>query len=156
MEKSCRTCKRNISLSGCKLCSVAVKYCLGTYIVHHSHEYNLWEPINTEIEGNNIEVKETCDSYVKDTSNTTSETCMNEDYYVNTYKQIADEIADLVTEKQKAYGNSFGEAESFLKLLYPDGIPVEKYKDMLTLVRIWDKIKRIATNKDALGDNSWS
>lgn len=122
MNKSCRTCKNNVPLSGCKLSDRYIRYCLGSGQMYHPHEYNLWEPIKAKTKENN-------------------------------FKQIAEEIAALVTEKQKAYGNSFGEAESFLRLLYPDGIPVEKYKDMLTLVRIWDKIKRIATDKDALGDD---
>ena len=73
----------------------------------------------------------------------------------DSYREIAQGIAELVIEKQKAYGNSFGEADQFLKLCYPNGVPVEKYKDMLTLVRIWDKIKRIATDRDALGESPY-
>lgn len=71
------------------------------------------------------------------------------------YHKIAEEIAGLVVVKQKAYGNSFGCAAEFLKLLYPKGVPIEKYDDMLTLVRIFDKIKRIATDKDALGESPY-
>ena len=72
------------------------------------------------------------------------------------YHKIAREIADLVVQKQAAYGNSFGKAKEFIKILYPDGIPVERYGDMLTLVRIWDKIMRIATSKDALGESPYA
>lgn len=72
------------------------------------------------------------------------------------FRIIAIQIADLVEEKQRAYGDSFGKAKDFLKILYPNGIPVERYKDMLTLVRIWDKIMRIATDKDALGESPYS
>ena len=74
----------------------------------------------------------------------------------NNYKKISQEIAELVTEKNKAYGDSFAECEKFIELLYPIGIPVDKYKDALTLIRIWDKIKRIATDKDALGESPYS
>lgn len=179
MKKSCRTCKNNIPLSGCKLSDTVIRYCLCSGHMYHPHEYNLWEPINTFVEEDTIGEKEVCDNclfFCKEQSS-----CVNIlnikslirnpnhckcRYYVykytnnnpekNNYKQIAEEIANLVTEKQKAYGNSFGEAEAFLKLLYPDGIPVEKYKDMLTLVRIWDKIKRIATDKDALGESPYN
>lgn len=69
------------------------------------------------------------------------------------YEQLGISIGKLVDEKQIAYGNSYGKAGEFLKLLYPDGIKVEQYQDMLGLVRIFDKQMRIATNKDALGEN---
>ena len=34
------------------------------------------------------------------------------------FEQIAEEIGELVTEKNKSYGNSFGDSELFLKILY--------------------------------------
>jgi len=71
------------------------------------------------------------------------------------YHVIAREIADLVLQKQAAYGDSFGQAGDFLLLLYPGGIPTEKYADMLTIVRIFDKLKRIATDRDALGESPY-
>jgi hypothetical protein len=69
------------------------------------------------------------------------------------YEELAAEIGRLVDEKNKAYGNSFAEAGEFLKILYPNGIPVEAYNDALTLTRIFDKLKRIATNNDPFGED---
>ena len=40
-----------------------------------------------------------------------------------------------------------------LKILYPDGIEPSQYRDMLAITRIIDKLFRIATDKDALGEN---
>lgn len=71
------------------------------------------------------------------------------------YKELANQIGELVDVKNAAYGNSFEEAGAFLKLLYPDGIPPEKYGDMLCVVRIFDKLKRIATKKDAFGESPY-
>lgn len=71
------------------------------------------------------------------------------------YQDLANRIGQLVDEKNAAYGNSFGEAEDFLKILYPDGVPPEKYADMLCVVRIFDKLKRIATKKDAFGESPY-
>lgn len=71
------------------------------------------------------------------------------------YEKLATEIGALVDEKNKAYGNSFSDAGEFLKLLYPDGIPPEKFTDMLCVVRIFDKLKRIATKKDAFGESPY-
>jgi len=179
MNKSCLNCGKMVVSKGCKLGVVDVLTCLRPIYNRYVSKYNLWEPLKSVAEENNTKEIQTCDSclfFLKEDSS-----CVNVlnikslirnpnhckcRYYVNkytnnspeknNYKQIAEEIADLVIEKQKAYGNSFGEAESFLRLLYPDGIPVEKYKDMLTLVRIWDKIKRIATDKDALGESPYN
>lgn len=74
---------------------------------------------------------------------------------MKTYNEVAKEIGELVTEKNKAYGDSFSQAQDFLKLLYPKGIPVESYGDMLCIVRMFDKLKRIATKKDAFGESPY-
>jgi len=66
----------------------------------------------------------------------------------NKYEKLATKIGTVVDIKQKAYGNSFGQAGAFLELLYPDGIPVKAYTDALCIVRIWDKLKRLSN----LGD----
>jgi hypothetical protein len=71
------------------------------------------------------------------------------------YEQLAQEIGKLVDTKQKAYGDSFSKAEDFLRLLYPNGIRKHQYKDLLTIVRIFDKLMRIATDKDALGESPY-
>jgi hypothetical protein len=71
------------------------------------------------------------------------------------YKELAEQIGNLVEEKNAAYGNSFDQAGEFIRLLYPNGIPPEAYGDMLCVVRIFDKLKRIATNKDAFGESPY-
>lgn len=71
------------------------------------------------------------------------------------FEVIANEIGKLVSEKNKAYGNSFADAEKFLNILFPNGIPNTSYSDMLCIVRIFDKLKRIATNKDAFGESPY-
>jgi hypothetical protein len=71
------------------------------------------------------------------------------------YKLIGEAIGQLVDEKNQAYGDSFNKAGDFLKILYPNGVSPEQYGDMLGIVRVFDKLMRIATNKDALGENPW-
>ena len=71
------------------------------------------------------------------------------------YKDIADNVAKLVEEKQEAYGNSFGKSCSVLEVLYPDGVKPADYPDLLTVVRVLDKLFRVATNKDAFGESPW-
>lgn len=62
------------------------------------------------------------------------------------YKDLAEKIGELVDNKNKAYGSSFDQAGEFLKLLYPNGIPVEAYTDALCIVRIFDKLKRLSNS----------
>jgi hypothetical protein len=71
------------------------------------------------------------------------------------YEKTGSEIGKLVAEKQVAYGDSFGKSGELLKVLYPDGVMPEDYTDMLTIVRIIDKIFRIATNKGAFEENPY-
>lgn len=71
------------------------------------------------------------------------------------FVDLGAEIGALVEEKDKAYGNAFDLGGRFLSLLYPTGILPEQYDDMLGLVRLFDKQKRIATDRDALGEDPW-
>ncbi|OPY13672.1 MAG: hypothetical protein A4E66_00674 [Syntrophus sp. PtaB.Bin001] len=71
------------------------------------------------------------------------------------YESIATEIGRLVDQKNAAYGDVFNKCPQYLLLLYPNGITPDQYPDMLALVRDFDKSMRIATNKDALGENPW-
>ena len=64
-------------------------------------------------------------------------------------------IGKLVDKKNKAYGDAFKKSKDILKILYPTGIPVEQYGDILAIVRIVDKLFRIATDKDGLNENPW-
>lgn len=73
----------------------------------------------------------------------------------STWESIGFDIGRLVTEKQAAYGDSFGKSGDVLRVLYPDGIPPEKLTDALTITRIVDKLFRVATRKDAFGESPW-
>ena len=66
------------------------------------------------------------------------------------YESLGKEVGALVDRKQKEYGDSFGRSFSILETLFPDGIRVEQYRDVLLIVRIIDKLFRIATR--ASGD----
>jgi hypothetical protein len=72
-----------------------------------------------------------------------------------TYEEIATKIGKLVDEKNTAYGNSFAESYKILSILYPNGIPPEKYTDALAIIRVIDKLFRIATDRDAFGETPW-
>lgn len=66
---------------------------------------------------------------------------------IDMFLQEAEELATLLTEKHSQYGESYRQSGEILKLLYPDGIRVEQYGDMLAVTRIVDKLFRIAVGR---------
>lgn len=74
---------------------------------------------------------------------------------VSVYEKVAKETAQLVSQKQVAYGDAFGKAGAVLRVLYPNGVTPDRYDDMLTVVRVLDKLFRIATNNDPTGESPW-
>ena len=70
------------------------------------------------------------------------------------FKSIGKNIGDLVAEKQKQYGDSFGRAGDVLKVLYPDEIKPDQYDEMLSITRVLDKIFRL-TEGDQGDESAW-
>jgi len=73
----------------------------------------------------------------------------------NKYEKIGKQIGELVDQKNAAYGSSFAESYKILSVLYPNGIKPEQYTDALAIIRVIDKLFRIATAKDAFGESPW-
>ena len=71
------------------------------------------------------------------------------------YEKLGTEIGKLVDAKQECYGDSFGRAGEVLRVLYPTGIPPDRYTDALAITRIVDKLFRIATDKESLGESPY-
>lgn len=71
------------------------------------------------------------------------------------YEQLGQAVGRLVDEKQAAYGDSFGRSGEVLRILYPNGVSIDEYDDMLTVVRIIDKLFRIASDKSAFGESPY-
>ena len=75
--------------------------------------------------------------------------------FLGRYEELGKEIGELVDKKNAAYGDAFNRAGVILKELYPKGIAPEQYNDVLAMIRVIDKLFRIATDKDAFGENPW-
>jgi hypothetical protein len=69
------------------------------------------------------------------------------------FAEEVDGVAEIVKKKNVAYGNSFGTSGSAWEILYPDGIKPKQYENALLLARIWDKMKRLATDNDSFGES---
>jgi len=74
---------------------------------------------------------------------------------LKTLAEIGKEVGELVEQKNAAYGSAFEKAGQILEVLYPNGITPDQYSDMLAMVRILDKMFRIATNKKAFNEEPW-
>jgi hypothetical protein len=71
------------------------------------------------------------------------------------FKKITDDLAQILSTKDEAYGNAFDKTTHILSLLYPNGIKVEQYKDLHVIIRMLDKISRIARDNDPLGESPY-
>ena len=69
------------------------------------------------------------------------------------YENIGKQVGKVVDDKQIKYGDSYGKSEAILAALYPNGITPDQYKDLLFIVRVNDKLSRIATSNDQDGEN---
>lgn len=70
------------------------------------------------------------------------------------YEERAIKIGQLVDKKNKQYGDSVNATGEVLRLLFPDGIKPAQYNDLGVIVRVWDKLKRIANGNQG-EENAW-
>ena len=74
---------------------------------------------------------------------------------MNLYAQEAINLAELVTKKQVAYGDAFGQSKRIIEVLYPKGIATDQYQDALAVIRVIDKLFRVANRKWATDEDPW-
>ena len=76
-----------------------------------------------------------------------------------TYKELGAALGELVSEKQSQYGDSVGKAPALLAVLYPGGIAPHQMTDALLIVRVLDKLGRLAQRGpdglDRGGESPW-
>ena len=73
----------------------------------------------------------------------------------NVFEGIGADIGRLTDMKNAAYGDSFSLSGEVLKLLYPDGVLPEQYQNLLAVVRVIDKLFRIASDEGAFDEEPW-
>jgi len=75
------------------------------------------------------------------------------------YETLATAIGRLTDEKARQYGDSAERSEKIMKVLYPNGVPVSALKNALLIVRMCDKLCRIATQDttgvDGAGEDAY-
>nr|DAU09818.1 MAG TPA: Nucleotide modification associated domain 1 [Caudoviricetes sp.] len=74
---------------------------------------------------------------------------------MNKFEKIASDLSTILSMKNEAYGNAFDKTTQILTLLYPNGIKVDQFKDVHVLIRMLDKVARIARDNDPLGESPY-
>jgi len=69
-----------------------------------------------------------------------------EETHTDTIKELGKRIGEICHEKNTSYGDAVNVSAAVMKHLYPEGVPVEKYHQMLVTVRIIDKLLRLAND----------
>ncbi len=60
------------------------------------------------------------------------------------FQELGASVGELVDEKQRQYGQSVQKSGKILETLFPNGIQPHQYADMLLIVRMLDKMSRLA------------
>lgn len=68
------------------------------------------------------------------------------------FEEIGKKIGETVDKKQLAYGDSIRGTNELIRILYPEAITKDAYPNLLLIVRIIDKIKRIVADPKAFGE----
>lgn len=69
---------------------------------------------------------------------------------------VGEKLVTKVAQKNNDYGSAFEQIEEILKVLYPNGVPVHQYGNMSLLVRMLDKVCRLANEREKFyNEDSW-
>lgn len=60
------------------------------------------------------------------------------------FEKVGQDIGKLVDKKNSQYGSAFEKVDQIMAILYPNGISVPQLKNASILVRILDKVVRVA------------
>jgi hypothetical protein len=63
------------------------------------------------------------------------------------FSEIADELATMLAVKNRKYGDSYAKMAHVLPLFYPNGVPADGLLDAVFILRIVDKLMRIASDQ---------
>jgi hypothetical protein len=66
------------------------------------------------------------------------------------FHSLGEELADMLDNKNRQYGDSYARMAHVLPMFYPDGVPGDRLLDAVFILRIIDKLMRIAS---AQGDD---
>jgi len=65
----------------------------------------------------------------------------------SSFEGIALELSSMLEDKNRKYGDSYAKMAHVLPLFFPNGVPADKLLDAIFILRIVDKLMRIASNQ---------
>ncbi len=81
---------------------------------------------------------------------------MEKNRIIGPREEIGREVGAISDEKGRAYGDSISATMGVMNVIYPEGISVESYESSLVVIRIIDKLNRIANGSlDAFSEDPW-
>lgn len=67
--------------------------------------------------------------------------------------EMGTKLGEIVAKKNEAYGDAVRNVARIIKILYPNGISTEQIPAMLVIVRMIDKMSRIANQPNFGGED---
>jgi len=122
-----------------KICYSMIDACEGVYFLN-----NWWKSKGAKLEYDYAIQKDK--AMVISTGDGTKVPC--------NYEQKAQKIGAMVDKKNQLYGSSFEKSGEILKILYPDGVKPEQYRNILGTARVIDKLFRVA-NGNYGDEDAW-
>jgi hypothetical protein len=78
---------------------------------------------------------------------------------VDQFETLGAELGHLVSTKQAVYGDAISSTAELLRVLYPSGIRPYQYRDIHIVIRVLDKLSRIANRNagelDKMAESPW-
>lgn len=71
------------------------------------------------------------------------------------FQDAAKMVANVLTEKNASYGDATTVTASIAKLLWSEGIPVSQLDEALVVIRMLDKLCRIAKGTKFANEDAW-
>ena len=72
------------------------------------------------------------------------------------YSESGKRLGELVEKKNAAYGDAFAKSGEVLRIMYPNGISPAQSDDLAGVVRVLDKLFRVAHQREAFGESPWT
>jgi hypothetical protein len=71
------------------------------------------------------------------------------------FLKIAQDVAVMLVDKNESYGNSYAKVGELMKILFPNGVPIDRMQEALVITRVLDKLGRLANSPEAFGESPW-
>ena len=70
-------------------------------------------------------------------------------------KSLTFEYGDFLIGKDKKYGDAYSKMAACMKIMFPEGLPVDRMDDAAYMYQIFQKLGRIATDSKEEDEDPW-